>query len=72
MVPELPSISRDARVPPVRGRRRCRWFADSPHRRYALAYTVGGYFNVLFEWLRWGAVDSPEEMAAAFASFTSN
>lgn len=46
-------------------------FADAPDLDYALAFTVGGYFNVLFEWLRRGARESPAQMADALAEFTA-
>ncbi|MBU3093412.1 TetR/AcrR family transcriptional regulator [Clostridium sp. CF011] len=31
---------------------------------YALAFHIGGFFNLLAKWLSQGAVESPEEMAA--------
>lgn len=31
---------------------------------YALAFHIGGFFNLLIKWLSQGAVESPEEMAA--------
>lgn len=31
---------------------------------YALAFHIGGFFNLLTKWLSQGAVESPEEMAA--------
>jgi AcrR family transcriptional regulator len=32
--------------------------------QYALAFHIGGFFNLLIKWLSQGAVESPEEMAA--------
>ncbi|GEE00588.1 AcrR family transcriptional regulator [Gordonia spumicola] len=43
-------------------------YAHVPHIEYALAFNAGGYFNVLFEWLRRGARETPSEMADAVAS----
>lgn len=45
-------------------------YLNTPSSEYARAFNVGGYFNLLFEWLRRGAKETPEEMAAAFAHTT--
>lgn len=36
---------------------------------YALAFNAGGHLNVVFEWLRRGAVETPEQVAATFEGF---
>ncbi|KAB7739394.1 TetR family transcriptional regulator [Nostocoides sp. F2B08] len=45
-------------------------YLNTPKSEYARAFNTGGYFNLLFEWLRRGANESPEEMAATFAHTT--
>lgn len=43
-------------------------YADLAGREYARAFNVGGYFNLLFEWFRRGARETPAQMAAIFAA----
>lgn len=40
-------------------------FAQVPRQDYALAFNAGGYFNLMVQWLRGGARETPQEMAAA-------
>ncbi|GAB20228.1 putative TetR family transcriptional regulator [Gordonia effusa NBRC 100432] len=47
-------------------------FDDAVHLEYALAFTAGGYFNVLFAWLHLGKRETPAEMADAIVSLPGN
>lgn len=39
---------------------------DVPLQEYTIAFNAGGFCNLLFAWLRRGAQESPEKMAAFF------
>jgi AcrR family transcriptional regulator len=50
----------------VRDRAGSSRYTEIDRQEYALAFNAGGHLNVVFEWLRRGATDTPEEVAAAF------
>lgn len=56
-------------IPMIFERSRSPKYAGVAQLRYALAFNAGGYFNLLFEWLRGGAKETPAEMADAVAAF---
>ncbi|MFD6700954.1 MULTISPECIES: TetR/AcrR family transcriptional regulator [unclassified Microbacterium] len=53
----------------VRDRAGSTRYTELSREEYALAFNAGGHLNVVFEWLRRGAVDDPEAVAATFEGF---
>ncbi|MFE6734804.1 TetR/AcrR family transcriptional regulator [Microbacterium sp. NPDC057650] len=52
-----------AHIAEVRAGSGSRRYAQLARDEYALAFNAGGHLNVLFEWLRRGAEESPESVA---------